>query len=128
MVGTEPIRGEPATHYRTTIDFNRAAQATSGDEQASLQRLAQLYGNQQLPADVWVDGQNRMRRFSYTLDLSKIDPSKLPQGPGTPAAKPSGTVNFSMELFDFGIPASIPAPPPPDQVVDFADLLKRGGR
>ena len=127
-VGTETVRGDPATHYRTTIDLNRAAQVTSGDEQAALQRLAQLYGNQPIPADVWVDGQNRMRRLSYTLDLSKVDTSKLPQAAGSPAARPAGTASFSMELFDFGVAAAIPGPPAPDQVTDYADLLKRAGR
>jgi len=125
-VGKEQVRGEAVTHYRGTIDLNKAAATAPPEQQPTYQELAQLYA-QPLPVEVWIDGQDRLRKVSYVVDLAKLN---LPQQPAaeaeSAAAKPTGTLSFTTELFEFGTPVSVTIPPT-DQVTDFAQLRAAGG-
>jgi hypothetical protein len=62
-IGSEPIDGIDTTHYSVTIDL---AKAPNG---AQLEKLANL---KSLPVDVWVDGNNQVRRLTerYTATSS----------------------------------------------------------
>ncbi len=62
-VGSETINGVDTTHYAVTIDL---AKAPNG---AALEKVANL---KTLPVDVWVDGNNQVRRLteSYTTTSS----------------------------------------------------------
>ncbi len=125
-VGKEQVRGEPVTHYRGTIDLNKAAAAAPPEQQPTYQKLAQLYG-QPLPVEVWIDGDSRVRKVTTAVDLAKLSlPSEATAG--APAeVKPTGTLTSTTELFDFGTPVNVTVPPA-DQVTDLAQLMAAAGR
>ena len=125
-VGKEQVRGEPVTHYRGTIDLNKAAAAAPPEQQPTYQKLAQLY-SQPLPVEVWIDGDSRVRKVTTAVDLARLTlPSQATAG--APAeVKPTGTLTSTTELFDFGTPVSVTIPPA-DQVTDLAQLMAAAGR
>lgn len=116
-VGHEKVRGARTTHYRVDLDFAKAAAAAEPAQRPALQRVASLYAGQTVPADVWIDGAGRTRRMTYVVDLAKL------HLPGKGAATPrSGTLSFTMELYEFGVAVKA-TPPPADQVTDLATVL-----
>jgi len=115
-VGAEDVRGTPTTHYRAVVDLNKAADRSPTAREA-IKSTIKLLGSSTQPVDVWVDAQGRARRLKYTVDLSK---SKVAAStPGVP-----GSVTFTLELFDFGVPVQAVVPPA-DQVVDLSALTGR---
>ena len=116
-VGTEDVRGTPTTHYRAVVDLNKAA-AQSPTARDAIKSTVKLLGSSTQPVDVWVDAGGRVRRMKYRVDLSK---SKVP----TSTTGVPGSVTFTLELFDFGVPVQAQLPPP-DQVVDLSAL--QGGK
>jgi hypothetical protein len=115
-VGSEDVRGTQATHYRAVVDLNKAA-AESPKASEAIKSTIKLLGTATQPVDVWVDAEGRVRRMKYAVDLSK---SKVPTSTGVP-----GSVTFTLDLFDFGVPVQATLPPA-DQVVDLGALT--GGR
>ncbi|HSH60342.1 MAG TPA: hypothetical protein VK988_12025 [Acidimicrobiales bacterium] len=112
----------PNRAYRGTVDMNKAAAAAPPEQQQTYQKLAQIYG-QPLPVEVWIDGDGRLRKMTYAVDLGTLNlPPEATQG-----QKPTGNLNFTIELFDFGTPVSVTVPPA-DQVTDFAQLTAAAGR
>jgi hypothetical protein len=118
-VGKEELRGDETTHYKMTLDFNRVVASAPAEQQEALRQAAEMYGDQKVPADVWVDEEDRLRRMSFVVDMSKL---KLPEGTTTQQAKPTGTMTYNMELFEFGVSVDAAAPPA-DQVTDLGALL-----
>jgi hypothetical protein len=116
-VGTEDVRGTQTTHYQAVLDLNKAA-AQSPRASEAIKSTIKLLGTSTQPIDVWVDAEGRVRRMKYTVDLSK---SKVAST--NPAA--AGSVAFTLDLFDFGVPVQATLPPA-DQVVDISALT--GGR
>jgi len=118
-VGTEDVRGTQTTHYRAVLDLNKAADQSPGASQA-IKSAINLLGSSKQPADVWVDADGRLRRMRYTVDLSK---SKVAAStPGVP-----GSLTFTLDLFDFGVPVQA-AVPAPAEVVDLGALTGKSGR
>jgi len=113
-VGTDSIRGTQTTHYRAVVDLNKAA-AQSPAAGNAIRSTIKLLGTATQPVDAWVDEQGRVRRLKYMVDLSK----------STVAQKLPGTVTFTLDLFDFGVPVQAVVPPA-DQVVDLSALT--GGK
>ncbi len=88
-VGSEPVRGKPATHYLVTIDLKMAAsKAPSGFAEvvkASVDRtIKSLGGRTSIKSDVWIDKDGNLLRQrsslafgsqSYTHDLTYLGPS-----------------------------------------------------
>jgi hypothetical protein len=116
-VGTEDIRGTQTTHYRTTVDLKKAADQSPGARDA-INSTIKLLGSSTQPLDAWIDGQGRVRRIHYAVDLSKSKATT-----STPGAPTSAT--FTLDLFDFGVPVQATVPPA-DQVADVSALS--GGR
>lgn len=108
VVGPDTIRGEPTTRYRATIDPSRAAAglpaALPGHASAAAAAAPVL------PTDLWIDGQGRLRKLVVTGD------------PGAGTAAGGGSATITLELWDFGIPVEVKAPPA-DQVADLSALL-----
>jgi hypothetical protein len=108
-VGTETVRGVETTHYRAQVDLDKvAAQAPASlrkTYRASIQSLKQSLGSRTVPVDVWVDGDNLVRRLAEHL-----------------AVKGSGKVDFSVDFYDFGAPVSI-SPPPASDTLDLGTVL-----
>ena len=112
-VGTEDVRGSATTHYRAVVDLNKAADQSPTARDA-IKSTVKLLGSSSMPVDVWVDAQGRVRRMKYVVDLSK---SKVTAS----TASVPGSVTFTLELFDFGVPVQAVVPPA-DQVVDLSAL------
>ena len=95
-VGTEDVRGTETTHYRTHLDLtkNLPAEATQGGPAGLFDQLKNV------PVDVWLDHDNRPRRYSFTLDLS--------------AEGRQASTKVTMETFDYGKPVHVEAPDPAD--------------
>jgi hypothetical protein len=116
-VGADTVRGTPTTHYKAVLDLQKAASASPSGRQA-IQSLVKLLGFSKLPADIWVDAQGRLRKLHYTTDLSK---SRVASS--TPGV--AGTLGFTLELYDFGVPVQV-AIPPPDQIADLGAAAGAG--
>jgi hypothetical protein len=111
-VGKEKVRGEDTTHYKATLDLEKAAQAAGQNRDAVEEQIKQL-GTKSIPADIWIDGDGRMRRMHYAIDV---------KGAQAAAVGGQAKVAVTLELFEFGTEVSA-EPPPADQVADVSSLL-----
>jgi hypothetical protein len=95
--GEDTIRGQRATHYRATVDIDAL-----GDDLAMLSFL----GIKEIPLDLWLDGDGRPVRL--VMDMSFELPAFLA---GDDAG--AGKIDFklALDLFDYGSPVDIEAPP-----------------
>lgn len=124
-IGREEINGVTTTHYRAEIDLRKAADQVPPGQQdefeAAIEQFELMAGTISIPADVWIDDAGLPRRMSYriTVDNSPLG-DRLP-GDG------SLTMSLSMDLYDYGEPVSVSAPPA-SQVTDMtADLDRLSG-
>jgi hypothetical protein len=104
-LGQEDVGGRPATHYRASIDYAKVLDKlpdASAETRDALGKLGTV------PADVWIDDQDRVVKMHMTIDGSAL-------GGG------AGTAELTMELSDFGVPVDVQAPPE-DETVDFSEL------
>ncbi len=111
-VGPQTIDGTPTTHYRATIQLDRVPSALPAAQRAaaraSVAQLEKTTGLTSFPIDVWIDGQHRVRRESFSLS------------PQTRAG--TVTVNATIDFLSFG-PTPTVTPPPADQVFDATSLV-----
>jgi hypothetical protein len=98
-IGTAIIRGVPVTGFAIKVDPAKAAGIPTAD-QAAVKALATSFGAAEIPVDVWVDGQNLVRREKLTLPL--------PGGSGAPAGS---SLTVTTDFYDFGEPVQVSAPP-----------------
>lgn len=111
-LGVEDVRGTPATRYHAIVQLDRYAAAVPESERSSAAGYAatvkRITGSGELPLDVWIDGQSRVRRVALALHL----------------CAPQGTIDESidMTLFDYGRQPAV-QPPPASQVTDIGDRL-----
>jgi hypothetical protein len=107
MLGPQTLRGVPTTHYHALVDLARLPtvvpkQLRAGaQEQAAL--LKRISGQSNLPIDVWIDGNKRVRRYQVKVPICF-------QGERT-------SESLDIELYDYGT-QRVPAPPPPSEVSD----------
>ncbi len=101
-IGSDSVRGVATTHYTGKLDLTRATQRLTPQFRALYQRALQQLGGSvsSLPADLWIDGQGRLRRMSYTLKLA------------------TSTTKNTIDYFAFGTPVSVQLPPA-DQVTSL---------
>jgi hypothetical protein len=103
--GTTEIDGGEGKLYEGTIDL--AALADDGEEAGQLQRM----GLQQVPVQVVVDEEGRLRRIVLTADLTAAAAAE--------GATPNpGVMTITIELTEFGVPLDLEEPPA-DQVADL---------
>ena len=118
VVGPDTTRGEATTHYRGTVDPRKVAEQLPAALRPEATAAAGQVGHT-LPADLWIDGQGRLRKLVLAVEMSAVEMSKVA---GT-SAPPSGRIaTITVELFDFGTPVDA-TPPPTDQVMDVGGLL-----
>jgi LppX_LprAFG lipoprotein len=105
-VGSETIDGVRTTHYHVDIDPQKLATVPAKERDAVRRVFAELKTGG-IPADVWVDDTGMLRRETVAMQLG-------------------GVVRMSMtlNLHDFGTPASVAAPLPTD-VYDATNLAPR---
>jgi hypothetical protein len=107
-VGTNTIGGEKTTHYKVTVDLEKAAARAKGSEKQSLRRVISQSKLKTLPLDVWIDGKNYIRRVTYEEHAGRQQ-----------------AAHVTMQLHDFGAPVSI-KPPPEESVIDLQQALQQG--
>jgi len=113
-IGTEDVRGVPTAHYFAAVDWQKALAraAKESGQQGFLSQLQSVSsGVQSIPVDVWVDGDNLVRRMNMSFVY------------GVPGQAQHAKAEMDMELFDYGNPVAVEAPDPADVVDAFA--LKR---
>ena len=98
--GSEDVRGVTTTRYHAVIDLAKSAARLGGEARQRVEGLSQL-GLTKLPTDVWIDDQGRVRREFFTMHVAQSGQEV--------------TIAMTMELFDFGVPVDVQAPPD-DQV------------
>jgi len=113
-VGPETIRGTDTTHYRATIDLAKSVDVNGKNVppglRDSIKGFAGLLGT--IPADVWIDGDGRMRRETIQIDFGKIFRGVLGD---TGSQADNSAITETLDLYDFGTPVNVEAPPA-DQV------------
>jgi hypothetical protein len=97
-VGSEKVRDADTTHYRGTLDLQKAAASAPAASTA-----VSALGTSSVPTDVWIDGEGRMRKMILTV--------------------PSGAAEF--EMYDFGTPVDVKEPLP-SEVTDLVSLFSGG--
>lgn len=114
-IGSEAVRGAPATHYHAVIDLARYASAAAPSERAAAKRYTESFtrisGSSTLPMDVWIDAQGRVSRMMFTLSIC---------GPGGSRLRES----LSMELYDYGSQQPVVQTPSSTEVTDITASLK----
>ncbi len=97
-LGPSTIRGVPVTGFALKIDPAKAK--IPGADRAAVESFRKGFGTAEIPVDVWVDGQNLVRRERLSL--------AMPSGSGAPA----GTkLTWTTDFYDFGVPVRVSAPP-----------------
>lgn len=112
-VGEDEVRGVATTHYRARVDLGRAAER-AGDmvDGEAFDRFVEMLGDDSLRIEVWVDGDDLVRRVRIPVRL--------------PAEAGGAELAFTAEYFDFGADVEVPAPDPAD-VQELQDLVDRLG-
>jgi hypothetical protein len=108
-VGSERVREGDATHYRATANVERLTQAIPRAARASVEASFTQLGIEEMPLDVWLDDEGRLVRMTSQVELSG-------------ASTEGGTMELSLDLFEFGVAFDL-RPPPADQVVGFGEVF-----
>jgi LppX_LprAFG lipoprotein len=111
-LGTDTVQGEQMTHYRTTIDPDKAMSKVPAAQRAAVRKAMKQIGMSTIPVDVWVDGKGLLRQESLSLTLG--------QGLQNAAMK------MTFDMHDFGAPVNVEVPPA-GKVFDALSALKSGG-
>jgi predicted small secreted protein len=102
-IGSEKVRGADTTHYRVTIDPEKALAEVPAEQRARVQEnLGKLGGP--IPVEVWIDGDGQARKITMNVDAA------------------GAKVSTTIEYFDFGAKVDVNAPPA-DEVIDFSELF-----
>jgi hypothetical protein len=118
-VGTETVRGQPTTHYKATIDFDKVADAYPADQRAAVRRsmkqLTRLSGTSTVPMQVWVGDDGLVRRVDYSVTSDF----------GGERAK----IKQRIEYYDFGTKVDVKVPSARESVdiSELAGALGAGG-
>jgi hypothetical protein len=98
-IGTATIRGVPVTGFAIKVDPAKAT-GVPGADRAAVEALVKLSGATEIPVDVWVDGQNRVRQEKLTLPI-----------PGETGAPAGARLVLTTDFYDFGVRVQVSAPP-----------------
>ena len=104
-LGQEDVNGRTTTHYRASIDYAKVLDQLPNATAEQRDALAKLGV---VPADVWIDDQDRVVKMHFTIDAGST-------GAG------AGTAELTMEITDFGVPVDVQAPPA-DETTDLSSL------
>jgi hypothetical protein len=120
-LGRDEVRGVPTTRYRADVDLARALDRAPADQREDLREALEQLGAGRVPYEVWIDDEGLPRRLRVTVDPSAFD---LPSVEGL-----DGSAILTVDLYDFGRPVAVEAPPAEETVDFFSALLEGlGGR
>ncbi|MGH2749343.1 MAG: hypothetical protein ACRDK3_00440 [Actinomycetota bacterium] len=101
-VGTETVRDAETTHYRFTTDLEALADGGPEELRSSYRQLIELTGAREIPTEVWIDEDDRVRRISTDLEIEQQG-RQLSQ-------------RSTIEYYEFGVEVDAQAPPAEDTV------------
>lgn len=120
-LGEDEVRGDAVQGYGFTLTGADLAETADTPE-----ALADL----EIPAEAWLDADDRLRRMITEIDMSAMmeavaqqmpDEGGMPEGLGGMMGAMTGTMTLTFEFFDFGEPVDIEVPDDAD-VLDSAEL------
>jgi hypothetical protein len=100
LAGPSTVDGIATTRYTATIDLDKAGAKLPAKARAGIARFEQHLGTHQLPTQLWIDGQGRLRRMTISAHQSEI----------------------TLTLSRFGTPVHVTAPPA-SQTTDITALI-----
>lgn len=126
-VGSEDVRGEPATHLRASIDLTAARERAPEDQRAMIDDLAGEGDARvdEVPVDVWVGEDGLLRRFAVEVERDATVTTESPGGPPRPPDAAGSITSLAYEAFDYGEPVEVELPADGD-VIDAAELDDAG--
>lgn len=114
--GTEKVRGVQTTRYEAIVDLRKQVAGQDAEARQAQEEIIKQLGTSELPVEVWLDDQNRVRRFATDLDVpTPENASGMPE---------DGKLQTSIvaEYYDFGTPVDVQAPPE-DQTMDGSKMF-----
>ncbi|HEY8526766.1 MAG TPA: hypothetical protein VIL48_17480 [Acidimicrobiales bacterium] len=119
-VGREDVRGEPATHYRATLDLEAATQQAPDGRWALLDDLAGEDGQiTEVPVDIWVGDDGQLRRLAVETTPALTGTTA---GDGASPLSSIGTIrSLTYDAYDYGDPVRVEIPDP-DDTIDASEL------
>lgn len=111
QVGRERVRGVQTTRWSVSVDLDRSLDVLrdrgQGDGAAQLEQMIDELGVDSVPVEVWIDDRNLLRRMAMNMPFE--------------AQGQSGSLQMTIELFDFGSDPQIRIPGP-GEVADASAL------
>lgn len=104
-VGREQVRGEDTTHYRFTMDLEKAIATAPEAQRDLLRKSLEKAATTNVPAEAWIDGDGRLRKLVQAITTTT-----------------TGPMTVTIELFDFGTDVDV-REPPADDVADAMQFL-----
>jgi hypothetical protein len=112
LVGTEDMDGEATTHFRGSLDLERALAQLPADAQeevrATMDQFQSQFGTTSMPFEVWVDDQGRIRRMTYEVETS-------------PDAAQAFSLSTTMDITDYEADLDFDVPSR-EQAIDLSEL------
>jgi hypothetical protein len=110
--GHEQVAGTDTTHYSATVDLRRYPDVMPEEQREAarmgVERLIELTGQSEIPMDVWIDGDERVRRMAWSQSIR--------QGPV------EMKMDITAEYVRFGVPVDVDVPDD-SEVFDATDLV-----
>ena len=114
--GTEVVGGVQTTKYKATISLDKVPDAVPSSSrssaQAAVQGIEKLTNLHEIPAAVWIDDHNLVRRMQFSFNES--------------VSGQTVQAKITVDIVKYG-PQPKPTLPPPDQVTDASSLAGLSG-
>lgn len=119
-VGNEKVRGVQTTRYEAIVDLGKEAAGQGAEVKEAQEEIVKQLGTSKLPVEVWIDEQNRVRRYEMRTDVP------IPENAPAPGMPEGGKLRTSVvaEYYDFGTPVNVKAPPQ-DQTMDGSKMFSQ---
>jgi len=111
-VRSDTVRGVDTTHYRFTTDLAELAESGPEELRSSFEQTIEITGSDEVPTQVWIDGDDRVRRLVTDLEMD-LQGQQISQ-------------QTTIEYYEFGVEFDVQAPPEED-TVDITELGGGGG-
>jgi hypothetical protein len=112
--GHDEVAGTDTTHYSATVDLRRYPDVMPEEQREAarkgVERLIEMTGQSEIPMDVWIDGDQRVRRMAWNQSIRQ----------GSTEMK----MEITAEYVRFGVPVDVEVPDEAD-VFDATDLVQR---
>ncbi|MFL5797518.1 MAG: LppX_LprAFG lipoprotein [Actinomycetota bacterium] len=99
--GDDTVRGVHTRKLGVQLDLRKAVASLGEQQRQAVEQAIQQLGTSSIPAEVWIDGQGRLRKMEFSLHLQK--------------GGQQADISLSLEMFDFGVQVNV-QPPPRSQV------------